>query len=837
MVLEQPPLSLQAEEFNALLEGISAFAEQEITSRSQRPENALSSEDFSAITLAARNTGLLDNSATDYGLWADCLRGESLVFSLQALRILAQANVSAAWHLHSVALANLAAQFAGLNITQETAFSLDGSQGIGRSALGRLLASRPLHQRDHILLADVFGERRRVAVVSPTTTHVAVLNYQHQAMQLAIYAIEDCKVERDSFVHGLDGCHALHWSPAAAPLATAVLSATQLATLFAIQQLAQVTMAQACLQSGAQLARDYAQIRVQGARYIEQHDSVALLMADMDTAAYTVDALLRDASQHIVDLQSVLSLRKEAMPLLSRGINAAMQIHGGIAYMRDTGVEHLLRSVNCLRVLGGSPPELALVSAGFNSNNAALPESELAEADHLPAFLAPSHILSPFSAFKRAPLLRQISAYSALDTWEVDTRRLPWALARLRRRVHSFAQKECLPLAAKTDQQQRKHHHLSQDLQHLLQCAGRAGLLTDLLPAPFGSAPPLQFQHSLTLQQAIRVEELARADGGLMLLLSAHSLGLCPLLLSGDIALMRRVVLPALRATEAGEPHIFAFAITEPAAGSDAEEGHGASHQKAGVKAHRVAGGWQLTGRKIFISGGDVARYVSVFAALEGEGYDSWTCFLVDTQQSTGFKVSRCELKMGMRASGAAELEFDQCFVPDNYVVGGLRNGWGLARATLNISRLPVAAMAVGFAQQAVDIASDYACSQTLAGKPLIHYQQIQATLADLQAETSAIRALVWHHAKSWTARQDGAAMCKFQATDRAQVVIETVMDMLGAASVLHQQRIERTFRDCRLTRIFEGTNQINRLAVIEDQQSDFLKRIAKNLTQPFFGA
>ena len=198
--------------------------------------------------------------------------------------------------------------------------------------------------------------------------------------------------------------------------------------------------------------------------------------------------------------------------------------------------------------------------------------------------------------------------------------------------------------------------------------------------------------------------------------------------------------------------------------------------------------------------------------------------------QSQGFKVARCEMKMGMRASGAAELEFIDCFVPDNRVVGGLRNGWGLARATLNLSRLPVAAMAVGFAQQAVDIATAYACEQTLAGRPLIHYQQVQATIADLQAETSAIRALVWQHAKSWTPRQDGASLCKFQATDRAQVVIETAMDLLGTQAVLHSNRLERTFRDNRLTRIFEGTNQINRLAVIEDQQASILRRISNHL-------
>ena len=101
---------------------------------------------------------------------------------------------------------------------------------------------------------------------------------------------------------------------------------------------------------------------------------------------------------------------------------------------------------------------------------------------------------------------------------------------------------------------------------------------------------------------------------------------------------------------------------------------------------------------------------------------------------------------------------------------------------------------------------------------------------AGAQAETSAIRALVWQHAKSWTPRQDGASLCKFQATDRAQVVIETAMDLLRTQAVLHSNRLERTFRDNRLTRIFEGTNQINRLAVIEDQQASILRRISNHL-------
>lgn len=833
--LTAPAEDLSAELVAALLEAVSAFAAQELAARMPRPELVPSRDDVADVTLAAEQAGLLDASADGYGMWSDVGRGMAPVFSLPALVQLAAVQPALAWHLCSLSLGRLAQRLAGGMSMPQAVFSLEGAQGVGRSAFGRLLAGRPLHARDRVLLADVFGERPRLSLLAPGVDQVLALQWRDEGMYLAGHELAACRPQRDERPHGLDGCSAVRWQPGAAS-ASVPLSVTALAQLVAAQQLAQVALARGALVPAARLAREHAVLRVQGARQIEQHDAVAMLLADIDTALRTVDALLHDAASQPLQVQQAVALRREAMPLLARAANAAMQVHGGIGYMRDTGVEHVLRAVNCWRALGGSPPELALVAAGMASDHAGLPEAEAGASDHLPGYLSPDHSLSPFAALRRVPLLRVVSAYRPGDPWELDTLKLPAELGRLRRRVRLFAERELQPLAAPADGRLREGHVALPDVDRLLQRAGRAGLLTDLLPAPLGSAPLLQYRHSLAWQQAIRVEELARVDGGLMLLLSAPALGLAPVLLSGDLGLIRRVVLPAMKATRAGDPQLFAFAITEPAAGSDAEEGHGALHQRAGVRARRGNGGWLLSGRKVFISGGDIARYVAVFAALEGEGYESWTCFLVDTG-CAGFRVARTELKMGMRASGAAELELDDCFVPDAMVVGGVRNGWGLARATLNLSRLPVAAMAVGFAQQALDLATAYACRETLAGRPLLHYQHVQSTLADLQAETAAIRALVWRHASAWTPRQDGAALCKFQATDRAQVVIETVMDLMGGNAICHGQSIERTFRDARLTRIFEGTNQINRLAVIEDQQAGLLSRIARSLNLPFAGA
>jgi alkylation response protein AidB-like acyl-CoA dehydrogenase len=155
-----------------------------------------------------------------------------------------------------------------------------------------------------------------------------------------------------------------------------------------------------------------------------------------------------------------------------------------------------------------------------------------------------------------------------------------------------------------------------------------------------------------------------------------------------------------------------------------------------------------------------------------------------------------------------------------------VRGGWAINRQTLNLSRLPVAAMAVGLAQSACDIATDFACHMQLGGQALIHQQDVQLALAQMITETSTIRGQLWSCARDWRPRQGVASMNKFNATDTALRVVNQAMDLLGNHALLHSQRIEKVYRDTRLTQIFEGTNQINRLAVIEDLQEDFLRRL-----------
>jgi alkylation response protein AidB-like acyl-CoA dehydrogenase len=448
----------------------------------------------------------------------------------------------------------------------------------------------------------------------------------------------------------------------------------------------------------------------------------------------------------------------------------------------------------------------------------------------LQGHLAYDHPLSPRSGLGQMPALtRAFTDYDAQDLWETDTRRLPHALGALRRKARAFAEEVLMPASAALD----LAPHLPPGQAHpaalrIVQQAGQGGWLSYFLPAPIGSMRLARGLHSPIWQCSLVVEEFSRACGGLMLLLSAHHLGVMPLLLSGSPAVLWKHVRPIYQSNQRGDPHLVAFAITEPGAGSDAEEGHGAASYRPGVVATRAPGGWKLNGRKVFISGGDLAKSITVFAALEGEGMASWTCFLVQAD-TPGFGVARTELKMGMRASGAAELEFNDVFVPDARVIGGLRRGWALNRATLNSSRIPVASMGVGFAAAATEIATRFALDYRLGGKRLIDYQDVQMHLATMVAETRAIRSLVWQEARhAWRPRQLLASATKFHATDRAQVVAEMAMDLLADHGGAHEARIEQVFRDIRLTRIFEGTNQINRLSLIEDWQGELLAQNAR---------
>ncbi len=429
--------------------------------------------------------------------------------------------------------------------------------------------------------------------------------------------------------------------------------------------------------------------------------------------------------------------------------------------------------------------------------------------------------LSPEFFLKQiAPHLKFLLQYEQDKLWELDTKLLPERLQKLRRQFKHFADTNLRPYALEIDV-----HKDKELLEQVKIKAAKAGFFSDLLPSPIGSTDWLTYRYPFHLIASLKYEELCAACGGLGLLIGAHSLGVAPILISGDVKIILNHLYPILKNNKKGIPTLMAFAITEPAGGSDVEDTEGGAFYKPITRATKTKGGWLLNGRKVFISDGDIAHAVTVFAAIENKGLDSWTCFLVYSG-TPGFSKGRNELKMGQRASSATELIFEDCFVPDSQIVGGLEKGWMLNRLTLNYSRIPVGSIALGIARGAMEHAIEFAKKYSFAGKRLIEYQEIQMQIAEMIILTSAARMMIWQYAKTWKAHQSWSSMIKVFCSDSAMKVCEIAMDILSNYSIYHKNYVEKHFRDARLTQIYEGTNQINRLAIIEDQIKELFNNI-----------
>ncbi len=836
-------------EQDAWLAEVHRFLSRTVDPAVARPEAPIGPVALAALLAEAESLGLCGSDEEPTGLapW-EGLGGGGPGATLAVLTRVSRSSTALALVVHQRALARSVARRASLVglVGGPLVIAPEASHGLGRSALAGALLDAPLDDEDRALLADAFAENAaRVLPLDPGFSGLLTPCLARDgALTWQLHAREQLRVTTHAPAHGLDELVTVELRPREpGKMATvpADVARTLVGETLLAHQLALVALSLGAVQRAYDQARRFASERHQGGKVIDRHAAVLGLLGRARATICGVGAQLDALSGQVLTLAEgplALGLRARAQPELAAAANAAMQVFGGLGYLRDTGLEKVVRDVNCLRALAGSPRELELIVGEWDrlrgrAGHARLAPSPTASrceliVDSLPGHVPPSSPLSPRTAFARLPrVARAMAEYALADPWELDTASLPPSLGRVRRKARAFAERHLAPVALTIDA--RGHGPPGApgpEAMGVLRAAAREGLLDDLLPRPFGSADPRLFRHPLHFASALKVEELAAVDGGLMLLVSAHSLGVAPLLLAGDLGALRRFVLPLFRSCARGEPKICAFAITEPMAGSDVEEGHGAMRLRPGTIATRARGGWRLSGRKCFISGGDLAEGVVVFAALAGEDMPSWTAFWV-AARTPGFRVVRTELKMGMRASGAAELELDEVWVPDDHVIGGLRNGWGLSRAVLNMSRIPVAAMGVGFARAATEAAIDFCCRVELGRRPLIAYQDVQLEIADMLADTSAARALVWAAARRPQALQREASAAKFRCTDIALAVCTRAMDLLGNHAPLHHERVEKIYRDARLTQIFEGTNQINRLAVVEDMQERLLLTIA----------
>jgi alkylation response protein AidB-like acyl-CoA dehydrogenase len=310
------------------------------------------------------------------------------------------------------------------------------------------------------------------------------------------------------------------------------------------------------------------------------------------------------------------------------------------------------------------------------------------------------------------------------------------------------------------------------------------------------------------LSVCLAVEQLSRACATTGLILAVQELGSLPITIAGTPEQQARWF-PRLASGE----QLIAFALTEAEAGSDAAAARTTARAEPGGEAYVI------DGSKRFISQGSVADLVVVFAvtAADAPRHQRLSAFVVEVP-SEGFAVTRLEHKMGIRGSPTAELAFSKLRVPTANRLGEEGDGWNIAMRTLDRSRPAIAAQAVGIPQGALEVAAAYAKDRTQFGQRIGDFQQIGAMLADMDAGTEAARQLLYKACVEIEAGAPDAsrwsAMCKLVAGDTAMRVTTDAVQVLGGYGYIDEFPVERMMRDAKITQLYEGTQQIQRLVI-----------------------
>jgi alkylation response protein AidB-like acyl-CoA dehydrogenase len=306
-----------------------------------------------------------------------------------------------------------------------------------------------------------------------------------------------------------------------------------------------------------------------------------------------------------------------------------------------------------------------------------------------------------------------------------------------------------------------------------------------------------------TLMLNMAIEEIAKVDASCALILMVQELGTLPIQLFGSDELKERL-LPRCATGELSP----AFALSEPEAGSD----------PAGMKTTAVADGdeWVINGTKNWITNLGVADFYICFAVTDSQT-GRISAFVVEADRP-GFSVGKLEHKLGIRASPTGQPIFEDVRVPRENLIGEVGKGLSVALATLQRTRLGAAAQAVGIAQGATDFAVDYARERRQFGRAINEFQAIQFKLADMETRTAAARELLYkacamadqHHPQ----RAKYSSMAKVFCSDAAMAVTVEAVQVLGGYGYVREYPVERMMRDAKITQIYEGTNEIQRLVI-----------------------
>jgi short/branched chain acyl-CoA dehydrogenase len=364
----------------------------------------------------------------------------------------------------------------------------------------------------------------------------------------------------------------------------------------------------------------------------------------------------------------------------------------------------------------------------------------------------------------------------------------------IRRTVRDFAEREIKPLARELDEKAIFSPELTLQM-------GKLGLFGISLPQKYGG-------HGMdTLSYIIAVEELARIDGSQAATVAAHnSLGIGPIFYYGTEE-QKLKYLPALCTGEA----LWAFGLTEPEAGSDS--------RGTKTRAYLEQGQWVINGSKIFITNGsaDISIGATVQAVTgESDGTKEFSTIIVE-KGTPGFQRSTMHGKMMWRASDTAELYFDDCRVPERNLLGKCGEGSKIMLSTLDNGRLSIAAMGLGCAQGAYELALRYALGRKQFGQAISKFQSIAFKLADMATKIELARNLLYK--ACWLKDNHEpfakeAAMSKLYCSEIAKEVADDAVQIHGGYGLMKDYDVERFYRDQRLLQIGEGTSEIQRIVI-----------------------
>ena len=368
--------------------------------------------------------------------------------------------------------------------------------------------------------------------------------------------------------------------------------------------------------------------------------------------------------------------------------------------------------------------------------------------------------------------------------------------ARWRAKARDLAETVVRPLAQKYDQLQEYPWEIKE-------AVAEAGLMKVWIPSEYGG----EAGETPFLDLCIVVEELSRADPAIGVLYSVNALGSLPILLAGTEEQKQRYM-PKIATGE----KLIAFCLSEKTAGSDA--------QALKVRAlPTVEGTWRIHGEKKWTTNGGPADLYTVFAVTDPEEKRRRISAFIVEKEMPGFSIGKVEDKMGIRAVPVVETRFDGVEVGAEQLLGGEPGlGFKHAMMTLDRARPSVAAQGMGTAQGALDLACVYANRRQQFGKPVGAFQMVQKLLADMSAKTEAARQLVYSAARMLDTGLPNttkmAAQAKLFATDIAMEVCTDAVQVFGGYGFMRDYPIEKYMRDAKITQIYEGTNQVQRLVI-----------------------